>query len=276
MIGWLQAAVSVALAFGLHVGFFALPPAVVDLPTEDASGEGGDESVSLAAQDASIAAMVADWDRPPPVPEMMADLSATFEPPAPLLTPTVSEMPNVPDAPQMAAPAPAADNAPVPEPAPEAPKAAPDLKPKAKPAAAKEAPKKKTNAPAADSRAGQKAAGSGGGVSEGKGGKAEASGVSKAKAAELKASWGAKVRSRIERKKAYPKEAKGASGTVSVRLTVGRGGNLMGVSVAGSSGNSALDAAAVKAVKSAGKFPKAPKGLAEASYSFTLSISFKN
>ena len=275
MTGWLQAAASVVVAFGLHLGFFALPSATVNLPTEDAAGEAGTESISLAAQDASISAMVADWDLPPAVPDMVADMPAPADQPVPLMQPSVSDMPSMLDAPQMADLSPALDVVPVPEPAPKAPDATHKPKPKAKTSPVVAAPKKIAQAPAADSRAGQKAAGSGDGAVNGKGGKAEAAGVSKTKAAELKAAWGAKVRARIERKKAYPKAAKGASGTVSVRLTVGIGGDLRGVSVAGSSGNAALDAAAVKAVKSAGKFPKAPKGLTEVSYSFTLSMTFQ-
>lgn len=274
MTGWLQAAASVSVAFGLHIGFFALPSANVDLSAEDASGEAGTESVSLAAQDATIAALVADWDRPPALPDLVADMPAPTEPSAPMMQPALPDMPSLPDAPQMAVLAPVLDAAPTPEPAPKAPEVAPKPKPKAKPV--KAAPKKAEKKPAAESRAGQKAVGDGGGLAEGKGGKAEVAGVSKAKTTELKAAWGGKVRARIERKKSYPKAANGASGTVSVRLTVGNGGDLQGVSVAGSSGNASLDAAALKAVKSAGKFPKAPKGLTEASYSFTLSMSFQN
>lgn len=60
-----------------------------------------------------------------------------------------------------------------------------------------------------------------------------------------------------------------------VRITLAASGKLVGVSVAASSGNAALDAAAVKAVQAAGKFPAAPKGLADATYSFTLPMTFK-
>jgi protein TonB len=45
--------------------------------------------------------------------------------------------------------------------------------------------------------------------------------------------------------------------------------------IAQSSGAAALDAAALKAVKAAAPYPRAPKGLTEASYSFTLPITFK-
>lgn len=98
--------------------------------------------------------------------------------------------------------------------------------------------------------------------------------LSPAKLNDLKSSWGASIRSRIERRKAYPAAARGASGTVTVRLTVTRSGQLGGVSVVSSSGHPALDQAALNAVQSAATFPAAPKGLADASYTFTLPMKF--
>lgn len=88
--------------------------------------------------------------------------------------------------------------------------------------------------------------------------------------------WGATIRKKVERRKTYPSAASGAEGKVTLRLTVTRGGALAGVSVARSSGNAALDKAAVQAVSRAGSFAAAPDGLTDASYSFTLQISFTN
>lgn len=152
---------------------------------------------------------------------------------------------------------------PAPPKAESAPQPAPKKAAKAKPAAQPES-------------SGVKAKGDGGGTQAGSAGVAKvASGLTKAQAADLTAEWGAKVRNRIERKRAYPKAAKGAAGTVKVRITVAASGKLLEVSVAASSGNAALDGAAVKAVKAAGKFPAAPKGLTKASYSFTLPMKFQ-
>ena len=161
---------------------------------------------------------------------------------------------------------------PKPEPEPEPKlKAEKPAKAKAKPA---DAPKPK--AKAQPDSGGKTAKGTGNGTQAGTDGKAKVStGLTKAQLADLKAEWGAKVRNRIERKRAYPKSAKGAAGTVKVRITVAASGKLISVSVAASSGNAALDGAAVKAVKAAGKFPAAPKGLSDASYSFTLPMKFQ-
>jgi protein TonB len=90
----------------------------------------------------------------------------------------------------------------------------------------------------------------------------------------LKADWGSKVRARINRKVALPADT--APGTVKVRLEIAPTGALLALGIAQSSGQPALDAAALKAAKSAAPFARAPKGLTEASYSFSLPITFKN
>jgi periplasmic protein TonB len=58
-----------------------------------------------------------------------------------------------------------------------------------------------------------------------------------------------------------------------LRLTVGADGRLQDLSVLQLSGDPALDTAAVKAVQSAGRFARAPKGVPGGA-SFTLTISF--
>jgi protein TonB len=42
-----------------------------------------------------------------------------------------------------------------------------------------------------------------------------------------------------------------------------------------SSGVSAFDDEALRAVRNAGRFPAAPQGLTDASYSFTLALTFR-
>jgi protein TonB len=105
-------------------------------------------------------------------------------------------------------------------------------------------------------------------------GQAQAPSLSQGKLDDLTATWGASIRARIEKRKRYPSAADGASGTVTVRLTIARSGALTGLSIVGSSGNPALDEAAKKAVRSAGRFPAAPKGLPQDSYNFTLPMRF--
>jgi protein TonB len=83
--------------------------------------------------------------------------------------------------------------------------------------------------------------------------------------------WGGAILSRIERSRP---RARG-TGQVVVQLRLTPGGQLTGVSVAQSSGDAALDQAAVAAVQSVGRFPAAPNGLTDASYGFSLPIRFR-
>ena len=100
--------------------------------------------------------------------------------------------------------------------------------------------------------------------------------LSAAAEGKLMTGWGVKIRARIDRAKSYPRaeRAAGVTGTVMLRVSVPPSGQVVAVAVARSSGNAALDEAAVKAVRKAGRLPKAPKGLAEASYQFKLPVAF--
>ena len=172
-------------------------------------------------------------------------------PPAPVVTET---------APQPE-PAPAVTTKPEPEPEPE-----PAPKPSAKP---KPTPTPQPAQPA------QIAEGSGNKGASGTNGTAQAATQSESETADLRAGWGADIRARIERRKSYPRDGDGAAGTVKLRLTVGTDGRLAAVQIVASSGSAALDAAAVKAVQRAGRFPKAPRGLEPGQVTFTLPVSFK-
>jgi protein TonB len=145
-----------------------------------------------------------------------------------------------------------------------APPEVPKVRPQARPA------KPQTSQPA---QRAARAAGSGNTAQAGDGGAAPLATLSQGARADLQASWGASIRARIERRKAYPAAAGRATGTVTVRLTVSPSGRLGGVTVVQSSGNSALDQAALRAVGSA-RLPKAPQGLTDASYAFTLPMTF--
>jgi protein TonB len=87
------------------------------------------------------------------------------------------------------------------------------------------------------------------------------------------ASWGAEIRARVEARKETPASLR-ASGRPVVRITVTRGGALESVTVIRSSRVAALDAAALRAVRRAGRFPAAPARLDRARASFDLPISF--
>lgn len=238
--------------------------------------------------EAAFAALTAPQPAAPPVPAALAEVpdlaakagleavlpetpqSETSQPEMPLPKATAPEL--LPAAPEEAPPQ-LAEAAPPPKPKAEQPKA---KQPKAQePKAQKtkaEKPKAEKKAAAApkqqeksDVKPGKPGAKSGAAAAK------PAQGASKGEAKALKADWGGKVRSRINRKVGA---AKGA-GTVKVRLSLTPTGALLGAAIAQSSGVAELDAAALRAVKSAVPYPRAPKGLSDASYTFTLPITFK-
>ncbi|MBD3765824.1 MAG: TonB family protein [Rhodobacterales bacterium] len=92
--------------------------------------------------------------------------------------------------------------------------------------------------------------------------------------ADLAASWGATIRARVERRRIYPPAARGAQGTVVLRLTVARDGRLIAADLARGSGNGALDDAALQAARRAGRFPAAPAALTGAQFRFDLPMTF--
>lgn len=262
------------LALGLHLAAFAM---LGDSAGAVAAGAGGAAAVSIEAADAGLVALVAQWDRPPlalPAPELALPpqtppqiASPAPPPPAPVAAPPRLPTPGI----ALPAPPDAPPDAPVAASPPPREARKPEPKPDPKPETVKPNPK---TAPAAVSQPAQRATGSGGGASAGQAGRATAGTLSPAQANAAKASWGAAIRAKVERRKSYPPAAGRASGRVLLSLSVSRTGALQSVSVATSSGHPALDAAALRAVRAAGRFAAAPKGLDAASYSFTLPISF--
>jgi protein TonB len=275
-------AVAGIAALGLHLAAFAALGSSVPSGATSA-GAGGTELVSVAPSDAMLSDLIARWETPPsltppPMPEPPPQITDTppqiteAPPPLPDVTPAPEMAPiAMADAlPQVAAPPkppepPAEPVAKAPEPPPDP---APEPKPEPEPAA------KPTPAPRPAQPA-QLAEGSGNKGAAGTEGTAQAATQSDAQTADLRAGWGADIRARIERRKAYPRDGDGASGTVKLRLTVGSDGRLAAVQIVASSGSDALDAAAIKAVQRAGRLPKAPRGLGAGQVTFTLPISFK-
>jgi protein TonB len=214
----------------------------------------------LAAPSSPVVPVAAPMPEPASLASAMPAALPTAEPPPPMPEP-MSE----PVAKKPAAPAPKAIKPKAAAPAPVA-EAPPETKPETKTAKAEvpAQPVQKAAEPAA-APVPQPAA-----QSTAKSDPAASAGEAKA----LKADWGSKVRARINRKVALPADS--APGTVKVRLDIAASGALLSVGIAQSSGQAALDAAALKAVKSAAPFARAPKGLSEPSYSFSLPITFKN
>ncbi|WP_376873790.1 TonB family protein [Albirhodobacter sp. R86504] len=238
------------------------------------SGEGGEALVSVEAGNATLTSMIEAFDSPQ-LPDQALDLPQSppqIDLPAPAVP--IEALPPMPDLAVLQSAPTIPQVATIKPPPKPARKVTP---PKATPKRVAQPPAPKASAPSRVQQAGaqeQRAAGSGGGASAGAGGAAQAATVSKAQQNDLRASWGASIRARIERRKRYPSAAGRASGRAVVRLTVTSSGALAGVSLAQSSGNAALDAAALESVQRAGNFPAAPKGLGGGSFSFSLPISF--
>lgn len=160
-------------------------------------------------------------------------------------------------------------------PAQPAPRAAPS-KPVQKAASKKtgnpqpEATAQKTTA----GRQAQTAAGTGGSQSAGRATSPASSGASNAKSKRLEAAWHERIRSRINSRQRYPRGAEGKSGTVYVRISLAASGQLRSVSIVKSSGVSAIDAAAIDAVKRSGRFPAVPKGVVNPTLQFNLPMRF--
>jgi len=268
----------IGLAAAAHLSVAVFAPD--DLGAES-MGQGGAAAITLQASDAQMAAMVARWDTPPeiapaperpvmqvpesPAPEMQAS-DVVRAPKDPVITKAPAgsglALPKAESLPDRAVTAP---------PPPPTPK----VKPKAKPAPAPARKPKSQLQQAPPASAAQQAKGEGNTANAGAAQRPEAaSTLSAGQRQSLLQQWGAQVRNKIERGKRYPGAARGASGTVRVRITLGRDGSLRAVALVGSSGVAALDEAALRAVRSARRFTPAPSGLNEANYSFTLPMRF--
>jgi protein TonB len=80
----------------------------------------------------------------------------------------------------------------------------------------------------------------------------------------------------LQRFKQYPAGAKsaGEQGTAMLSFTVGRGGQVLGSRLAGSSGHPALDAETMAMIRRAQPLPSFPAELTQSSLSFTVPIRF--
>jgi len=101
-----------------------------------------------------------------------------------------------------------------------------------------------------------------------------AAGPSPQQKASLMSQWGGQIRSCISRRASAPRGVR-EGGRVELNLSVSRSGTIQGVGIAGSSGISALDEAAVRAAQRAGRCPRAPAELTDATYGFVLPINIQ-
>lgn len=262
------------IALALHVA------ALQGLPDgSESAGAGGDAAVTVTPVSGSLAAMVAEWDRPPValqmLPAALPQPSVTPSMPPVSRQPDAMQAPDLPALPDRAVVLPSQDRPPSQDVARSAPapvkEAVPRIRPQPRPAATPAQPQPTaTPAPQPSPRAQSQAAGRGAEAARGTNGPAETAQVGKAARQSLLAEWGGKIRNRIDR--ARPRGT--GRGSVTVVLSVGRDGALRSVGIAASSGQAALDQRAVQAVRAAGRFPAAPAGLVDAAYSFRLPIRF--
>lgn len=240
-------------------------PPTLQPPPDDAAPMALPTELAPAPRTAPPGAMAA------PLPQTAPDLAAlTATPPDPQVALLLPELASPQPSPTgVAAPRPAP--ATVAQPAPKQPMA--PARADAAPAApeAAPAPPKRVAKPsvAAAPKAARKPA-----SQAGDGGTGETTQAKSAGSADARDGWLSAIRARVERRKAYPAAAGGAEGRVTLQLTVDRAGRLKAVGVARSSGHALLDAAALRAVKAAGRFPKAPGAVTETAVTFNLPLRF--
>lgn len=302
-----EAVVFVSLATSLHIGVWAASPA---RDGSQAEGQSNQTAVVLQTASPAMAAVVRQWQRPPEIaptpvalPMAPADTPAAPDRPQAEAAMPLASLPARPDAPALAPPpvaeteaparvsvpdmptpeapvAPVTDAPPRPRPperpsqdaalspmapsAPAAPRAGSTPRADTAPAAPKP-PEQKPPLPSPNRQAAAPA---------GQAGKSETQSAASEARNVLQAQWGAEIQRRVHRGMVYPRKAKG-SGTARVALDVDRSGKLLGLRLVRSSGVAAFDEAALEAVRRARKFSKAPDALSAASYSFTLSLTFK-
>ncbi|QYX55701.1 TonB family protein [Roseovarius sp. SCSIO 43702] len=281
------------LAVAAHLGAWAwhagagagTPPA----------GDAGEAAVTLAAATGQVGALVERWSAPPDVAATVAMVEPPAMPqaddlevsipshPAPEKSPTRPAAPALTDAPAEADDAPMTDTESIARPLSHAPLTSlrPEARPERRVAAPESGPgraKPDRNDESTVTRArtatnAQTSSGRNNGAGSGTAQTASAPVLSQSQRQTLMAQWGGAIRHGVERRKRYPRGA-AASGTTKLRITVSRQGRLLGVSVTQSSGDAALDRAAVDAVRRT-RYPAAPNGLTQPSYSFNLPIAFQ-
>lgn len=284
MKAWAEIAGFAGLAAALHLGAFAM--AASSSGAGSAGGTGGADRVTLAAASPGLVARVAEWTRPPAIATATAtapdapqgdappSAPAPDTTPAPMAAPVPAALPAPEAAPKSAAMAP--PEAALPEMPDPATRAAEAAQPAARPAPRPKRPATPPPAPAAEAapalnatgnantdRAGAPSAATAAPAADGDGAGAPAALVA----------WQGRILAAIERKKRYPRDAAGATGRATVEITLGRNGALSVARLTQSSGNAALDAAALRAVTSA-RLPKAPEGLTQTAYSFRFRMVF--
>lgn len=300
----IEGIIFVSVAAGVHVGIWAASPQPGSAPL---GGDGGKATISLEPASANVVEMVSTWQRAPglmqqitpvalPVPQIEAPAQHAVLTPVP--KPVLPQRPALPEQgslPQVAPPPqpPSPPSTALAKPATPQPPA--DPRPMARGDTPPQAPQpvqptepERFDTPRADtvppaprppSQAQPKAQASGQPVPKApKGNSAQGQSQTVARGgadtSALQAQWGARIQRKVHRNLVYPRGVS-ESGTARVALTIDQSGRLRELRLVRSSGVAALDAAALEAVRRAGRFPKAPDALDQISYDFTLGLNFK-
>ncbi|MEM1079347.1 MAG: energy transducer TonB [Pseudomonadota bacterium] len=202
----------------------------------------------------------------PPPPELAMRMPPPPAP-APIASPAAPAPPPPPPPPEPQPPEPNI----APEDMPDAAKTPPPRRPERKPQVQEPVRTAQPKAAPPPPQAEQRAKGSGAASSAGAGKQADVATLAPGARDRLMNRWGGKIRARVERRKPRGTRDKG---TAIVRLVVSADGQLVGLSLARSSGVQTIDEAALNAVRRAGRFPKAPKDLGTGRHTFTLPIKF--
>ncbi len=262
----LEGLVFLSVATALHVGAWHLAP-FSDGST--AAGSGGNDSATLAAASASQAAMVARWQEP--------IVSSPGAPVAPV-APSSLSAPSAPvaEAPALRASAKAPTLSPPTPPLTQTPriKTQPAALPDRQSTTPATRPKARTASVSARAQNTKQAAGAGRAAQRGQTKSQEIQSANSARTHALKAQWGASIHAKVQRSMRYPRTMSTA-GTAKLALEVARDGRLRTLKLMRSSGNTVLDAAALRAVQRAGRFAAAPDGLTADAYAFSVSLTFK-
>ncbi|MFY0681428.1 MAG: TonB family protein [Thalassovita sp.] len=306
MIRLFEFAAFAAVAIAIHLAFVVVAPP----EGQEAGGVGGEALTSIAGAAPTLVELVQTWERPPEI-ATATPLATAYTQPVLAQHPTGAMMsrpqaaravvrlnavqaqtPNEVVIRTTAAPRPEPESAPKAEPEPQpkpkpvvptppkpAPKPTPvdpvqPVKKNPPPTKAKPTPDAQKATIETAGRAAQKSAGTGGRAQAGQSSQAQHASLSKGEIQRLVAKWGAKIRTRIDRRKRAVKGLK-TDATVVVLLHLDRSGRLLSHRVTKSSGQPSVDASALAAVQRAGKFAKAPKELPGTNYKISVAIKFK-
>lgn len=84
------------------------------------------------------------------------------------------------------------------------------------------------------------------------------------------------IQVRVSRATRYPSSARGSDGEAHVTFTVAADGSVSRIALSRSSGNAALDDAALAAVRRAAPFPPIPEDAGRSSWTFSFPVAFRN